>query len=56
MSQRSGALYNLINNPFVYKLIQKIMSGTSLRKKIVKANIKKKNLNILDLGEKEMNL
>lgn len=26
------------------------MSGTSLRKKIIKVNIKKKNLNILDIG------
>ena len=50
MSQRSSTLYNLINNPYVYKFIQKIMSGTSLRKKIIKANIKKKNLNILDIG------
>ena len=42
MSQRSSTLYNLINNPYIYKSIQKIMSGTSLRKKIIKANIKKK--------------
>ena len=50
MSQRSSTLYNLINNPYIYKSIQKIMSGTSLRKKIIKANIKKKNLNVLDIG------
>ena len=50
MSQRSSTLYNLINNPYVYKFIQKMMSGTSLRKKIIKVNIKKKNLNILDIG------
>ncbi len=50
MSQRTSSIYNFINNPLVYKIIQKIMSGTSLRKKIIKANIKKKNLNILDIG------
>ena len=50
MSQRSSTLYNLINNPYIYKSIQKIMSGTSLRKKIIKANIKKKNSNVLDIG------
>ncbi len=40
----------MINNPLVYKFIQKIMSGTSFRKNIIKKNIIKKNLNILDIG------
>ena len=50
MSQRSSVLYNLINSPIIYKLIQKVMSGTSFRKKIITKNIKKKNLKILDIG------
>ena len=41
MSQRSSTFYNLINNPYIYKSIQKIMSGTS-EKKIIQTNIKKK--------------
>ena len=50
MSQRSSIIYNLINSPAIYKLIQKIMMGTSFRKKIIENNIKKENLNILDIG------
>lgn len=50
MSQRSGIFYNLINNPIIYKVIQKVMSGTSFRANIIKENIKKKNLKILDIG------
>ncbi len=50
MSQRSSVLYNLINNPLIYRLIQKLMSGTSFRKKIVQKNIKNKKLKILDIG------
>ena len=50
MSQRSNIIYDFINNPLVYKIIQKIMSGTSFRSSIVKKNIKKKNLKILDIG------
>ena len=42
MSQRSGIFYNLINNPIIYKVIQKVMSGTSLRANLIKENIKKK--------------
>ena len=49
MSQRSSIIYNLINSPAIYKLIQKIMMGTSLEK-IIENNIKKENLNILDIG------
>lgn len=50
MSQRSSVLYNLINNPLIYRLIQKLMSGTSFRKKIVQKNIKNKKFKILDIG------
>ena len=50
MSQRTNILHDFINSPQIYKIIQKIMSGTSFRKKIIKENIKKKNLKILDIG------
>ncbi len=50
MPQRKSSLYNLINNPLVYKIIQKVMSGTSFRANIVRKNIKKKNSKILDIG------
>jgi len=50
MSQRKNSIYNLINNPLVYKIVQKVMSGTSFRANIIKNNIKKKNLKILDIG------
>ena len=50
MSQRTSALYNLINNPIIYIIFQKIMSGTSFRKKIIIKNIKNKNFNVLDIG------
>jgi 2-polyprenyl-3-methyl-5-hydroxy-6-metoxy-1,4-benzoquinol methylase len=50
MSQRKNLLYNSINNPTIYKIIQKVMSGTSFRADIIKRNIKKRNLKILDIG------
>mgnify|MGYP001316807608 FL=1 len=50
MPQRKSSLYNLINNPLVYKIIQKLMSGTSFRANIVRKKIKKKNSKILDIG------
>ena len=50
MSQRKNQIYNFINNPLIYKIIQGIMSGTSLRNSIIKKNIKKSNLKILDIG------
>ena len=40
--ERKNSIYNLINNPLVYKMVQKIMSGTSFRANIIKKNIKKK--------------
>ena len=42
MTQRSGTIYNLINNPIVYKIIQKVMSGTSFRANFIKKKYKKK--------------
>ena len=50
MSQRTSSLYNFINNPIVYIIFQRIMSGTSFRKKIIKNNIKKNNIKVLDIG------
>ena len=50
MSQRKNQIYNFINNPLIYKIIQCIMSGTSFRNNIIKKNITKSNLKILDIG------
>ena len=50
MSQRKNQIYNFINNPLIYKIIQGVMSGTSFRNSIIKKNITKKNLKILDIG------
>ena len=50
MSQRINQIYNFINSPLVYKIIQYIMSGTSFRNSIIKKNIRKSNLKILDIG------
>jgi len=50
MSQKTSKLYNLINNPIVYMIFQKIMSGTSFRKNIIIKNIKNKKVKVLDIG------
>ena len=50
MSQRKNQIYNFINNPLIYKIIQGVMSGTSFRNSIIKKNITKNNLKILDIG------
>ena len=50
MSQRINQIYNFINNPLIYKIIQYVMSGTSFRNSIIKKNIRKSNLKILDIG------
>ena len=50
MPQRKNLIYNFINNPLIYKFIQSVMSGTSLRTSIIKKNITKNNLKILDIG------
>ena len=50
MSQRKNQIYNFINNPLVYKFIQNVMSGTHFRNEIIKKNIIKSNVKILDIG------
>lgn len=50
MSQRTNFIYDFVNNPLIYKIIQKIMSGTSFRDNFIRKNIKKKKLKILDIG------
>jgi len=50
MSQKLSKLYNLVNNPIIYMILQKLMSGTSFRKKIIKKNIKKKKIKVLNIG------
>ena len=50
MSQRTSRLYNFVNHPIVYMIFQKLMSGTSFRKKIIKHNIKNKRARVLDIG------
>ena len=50
MSQRKNQIYNFINNPLIHKIIQYVMSGTSFRNSIIKKNIRKSNLKILDIG------
>jgi SAM-dependent methyltransferase len=50
MSQKTKKIYSLLSNTHVYSLVQKIMSGTSFREKIVKTYIKKKNVKVLDIG------
>lgn len=50
MSQRYNFIHNLINNPEVYKIIQFLMSGTSIEKKIIKKRISKKKIKVLDIG------
>ena len=50
MSQKNKGIYSLLSNTFFYSLVQKVMSGTSFRKKIVKKYITKHNVKVLDIG------
>jgi len=50
MSQKTDRLYSLLSNTFLYSFVQRIMSGTSFREKIVKKYICKDNSAILDIG------
>jgi len=50
MSQKNNGIYNLLSNTFLYSLVQRVMSGTSFRKKIVKKYINKSNVKVLDIG------
>ena len=49
MSQKTKKIYSLLSNTHVYSFVQKVMSGTSFREKIVKKFIKKKMLKFLIL-------
>ncbi len=50
MSQKTKGIYSILSKPQFYSIFQMIMSGTSFRRMIVKNFIKKKNVNILDIG------
>ena len=50
MSQKTDRIYSLLSNTFVYSFVQRIMSGTSFRKKIVKKYITRNNSKVLDVG------
>ena len=50
MSQKTKGIHALLSNTFFYSLVQRIMSATSFRKKIIKKFIKKKNVKILEIG------
>ena len=50
MSQKNKGVYSLLSNTFFYSLVQRVMSGTSFRKKIVKKYITKHNVKVLDIG------
>ena len=50
MSQKNKGIYSLLSNTFFYSLGQRVMSGTSFRKKIVKKYITKHNVKVLDIG------
>ena len=48
--QRNNFLYNLLSHHFIYSTLQKVMSATTFRKKILNNFIKKKNSCVLDIG------
>ena len=50
MSQKNKGIYSLLSNTFFYSLVQRVMSGTSFRKKIIKKYITKHNAKVLDIG------
>ena len=50
MSQKNKEIYSLLSNTFFYSLVQRVMSGTSFREKIVKKYITKHNVKVLDIG------
>ena len=50
MSQKNKGIYSLLSNTFFYSLVQRIMSATSFREKIVKKYITKNNIKVLDIG------
>ena len=52
MSQKNKGIYRIISITFFYSLIQRIISATSFREKIIKKYITKHNVNVkvLDVG------
>ena len=50
MSQKNKGIYSLLSHTFFYSLVQRVMSGTSFREKIVKKYITKHNVKVLDIG------
>ncbi len=50
MSQSNKAIYSFLSNTFFYSLVQRVMSATSFREKIVKKYITKPNVKVLDIG------
>lgn len=50
MSQKNKGIYSLLSHTFFYSLVQKVMSATSFRGKIVKKYITKHNVKVLDIG------
>lgn len=50
MSQKNKGIYSLLSNTFFYSLVQRVMSATDFRKKIVKKYITKHNAKVLDVG------
>ena len=50
MSQKNKGIYRSLSNTFFYALVQRVMSATSFRKKIIKKYIIKSNVNVLDVG------
>ena len=48
--QKSNFIYQVLSYPFFYILSQKLMSSLSFNESIVKKYVKKKFINILDVG------
>ena len=50
MSQKNKGVYSLLSNTHFYSLVQRIMSASRFREKIVKKYITKHNVKVLDVG------
>ena len=50
MSEKTSGVHALLSSAFIYSFVQRIMSATSFRKKIINKYIKKKNVKILEIG------
>ena len=49
MSEKNNIFYNFLSSPYIYIVLQKLMSATHVRKNFVKNHIKKDH-NIIDIG------